>query len=153
MEEVGSYQQFKTNLGFEKEKQLLFDGLYSKKGKIVNRDHCEGWDLVVEWDGKQHTIEEKARRGDFDDILVEVVQDQDKGFPGWIYYSQAHYLVYGIFGEKERVYILPMKKFRDWFDFAKLGFEKKVSKKGYGTSINHVVPLAYIPPELIRRIY
>lgn len=148
------YNQFKNNLSLEQDKQSFFNNLYKKLGyEVVNRNHCKEYDLVLSKAGKEYTVEEKARRGNFNDILVETIQDEEKNYPGWIYYTKADYIVYGIFGRDSKVYGLNCPEFKDWFAQAMLGFEKKISNKGYGKSTNYVVPISYIPPEIISRLY
>ena len=89
----------------------------------------------------------------WEDILVETMQDTETNHLGWIYYSKANFLIYGMFGDEIRVYRLRLKMFQDWFELCKNHFKTVKSNKGWGITENKVVPIHEIPTEIIKRLY
>ena len=144
---------FNNYLEYEKTKKEFFDKLYEDMGMtVISRKDCKEYDCILGYKNRRFTVEEKARMSVWGDILVETVQDTKTDKPGWIYYSKADFLVYGMFGEKTKVYRLRLKKFQEWFGLCIKHFKTKISKKGWGITENKVVPIPEIPTEIIARI-
>ena len=81
-------------------------------------------------------MEEKYRSTDYNDCLVETIQDTKTNSPGWLYYSEADYILYGI-GNK--IYCIDLPKLKGFIERNKDAFNKKISKKGWGITENIVV--------------
>lgn len=146
---------FDENISYEQSIRQLFDAIYKEKGwEVVNRNHKKGHDLTLRIDGREYKVEEKARRRVWSDLLIETIQDTETKAPGWIRYCDADLLIYGMFGrEGSRVYLLPVDKFRAWFEMMESGLQEQESKDGWGNTINLKVPIYSIPNELIREIH
>ena len=145
---------FEENVKFAQEKEDFFNKLYLEIGfEIISRKDCKYWDLILRQDDKTFTVEEKALRKTSDSLFVETIQDTETNTIGWIEYSKADFLIYGMFGDKIVVYRLPLQKFREWFKENIDDFKEIESKKGWGITINKIVPISYIPLDLIKQIY
>ena len=114
------------------------------------------WDKVVQIDGKTVTIEEKHRSQIRDDILIEIIQDTETKSPGWYEYCEADVIIYTMAKNEKslkptHVYWIDWPAFKEYFDKETLKyFNNIVSKKGWGTTINKVIPLPYIPRRICR---
>jgi len=101
---------------------------YSYKDKILNtlyKNKCnvkyiqvitdlqkqkQGIDKVLYFNnGKSITIDEKKRRRDYGDMLIETTKNVELNKKGWIYYTKADYIVYWIEGSRS-VYFINFKK-------------------------------------------
>lgn len=150
----GTMPTFDDYLKEEKKHQPFFDKLYSDMGlEIVDRKHGKFWDLKLKKDAYIFTVEEKARDKTWDDILVETIQDTKTNSLGWIYYSKADFLVYGMFGDQVYVYRLNMPNFKAWFEQNEHFYSQIISKKGWGETVNKPIPIKHIPNNIIKLIY
>ena len=125
---------------FENKTQKIFDDFYIKKGYQVKRIQGtanKDYDCEVQIDGKWYKIEEKFRSLDYNDCLVELVQDTETNSPGWIDYCKADYILYGV-GDK--IYCIDLPQLKDFVAKHKDKFNKKISKKGWGRTENLVIP-------------
>jgi len=145
---------FNENLTFEQKNKDMFNKIYRKLGfDIISRIDNKFYDAKLRYKTYIFTVEEKARREVWDDICVEILQDTNTNSAGWIDYSKADFLIYGMFGEQIYIYRLPLKDFRSWFKQNEDRFESKISKKGWGITENKIVPIKDIPTNLIKLIY
>ena len=97
----GMMPTFDDYLEFEKTKKEFFNKLYRELGcEIISRADCKDYDCKLRKGEYTFTIEEKARKKLWDDILVETIQDTESDNLGWIYYSKADFLVYGMFEDE-----------------------------------------------------
>lgn len=62
--------------------------------------------ILYFFDDRAILVEEKVRRKDYGDILIEVWSNWEKMKKGWIYTCKADYIVYFV-EESGRIYILP----------------------------------------------
>lgn len=68
----------------------------------------KGVDKIIYFkSGNTITIDEKKRRKDYGDILLELWKNKEKRKPGWLFYSQCDYIVYAIL-EANKIYLLPL---------------------------------------------
>jgi len=68
----------------------------------------KGIDKIIHFkDGKQITVDEKKRRKDYGDILIELQSNVEKKTLGWLYYSQCDYIVYAVM-PTGTIYLLPV---------------------------------------------
>jgi hypothetical protein len=145
---------FNDYLKEEARHQPFFDKLYRDMGlEIIDRKQNKFWDLKLKRDAFIFTVEEKARNRTWDDILIETIQDTKTNSLGWIYYSKADFLVYGMFGDKIYVYRLNMPNFKKWFESHEQFYSEIVSKKGWGETVNKPIPIKHIPNNIIKCIY
>ncbi len=110
--------EFKTDLKYSLDQRECewFDNFYHRvfpgiKDIEVVEDlvrQRKGIDKVISFNsGYQVTIDEKKRRKDYGDILIEIWSNYEKGKRGWLYYSECDYIVYAIM-PTQTVYLLPV---------------------------------------------
>lgn len=77
--------------------ELVTDTTLQKKGidKILHLNS-----------GQKVTIDEKKRRTDYSDILIELWSIYEHRIKGWLFTSHCHYIVYAIMPTR-KVYLLP----------------------------------------------
>lgn len=109
--------EFFTDLEYSLEERddEMFNSFYHRAfPNISDIKFCEdmqtqrkGIDKIICFkSGKSFTIDEKKRRVDFGDILLELWSVYEKQKRGWLYTSQCDYIVYAIMPSK-KVYLLP----------------------------------------------
>lgn len=137
----------------EKEQQPRMDAFYRLFWSCEpNRSGaCIEYDLELERFG---TVEEKFRFQQYNDILVEIVQDLQSFQRGWFYTSDADYLFYitVVNGWPVNLWRTRMPAFHAWcLDF----WAKKprqtaiISSQGKGVTLNLSIPKSEIPTELV----
>ena len=93
--------------------------------------------------GNTLTIDEKKRRRDYGDILLELWSNKERNTPGWLQYSQCDYIVYAILPAK-KVYLLPTlllqmawkNNKREWLT----AYPKTLANNGYYNTENIAIP-------------
>ena len=129
---------------FEKEKQKIFNEFYQENNwpykRIFGKENKK-YDCVILIDKRWIKIEEKFRSKDWPDFLVEIIQDTKTNSPGWIYYTQADWILYGI-GKK--IYRVEVQKLREFLKFYENELDVKISEKGWGTTENLVIPWSVV---------
>ena len=141
-----SNQQEITNF-FELERKKHFDfflPFYQEKNWIVHKDNIAGncptdWDVKLEvFAGQYILMDEKVRQGEFNDCLVEIIQDMRTGGMGWIF-GEKDYILYGSWENTEDVrpsslYLIKSKMLKEYVNNLD-GFVKTcISKKGWGNT-------------------
>ena len=150
---------------FERKAQGYLDEIYKSLGaEIVTRKGDTKRDVVLSYDGKEHKVEEKIRDVSISgkgDVAIEVLQamesPQAERFLGWFYTEGFDRLVYA-WCEKETGKPVKVLSF-DWARF-KLWLlnwlcKKKfigalVSCKGWGKTLNLLIPMRDIPEVLYK---
>lgn len=96
---------------------------------------------------KKCFIEVKCDTYASQNLYFETISNKNKNTPGCLLYSKAHFLFY-YFEKYKKLYILPMKKFREWFLKNKNNFTKKEvftksnnSNEIYYSSEGYIIPL------------
>lgn len=85
--------------------------------EYIQKNLCVDTILQID-DNESILIEEKFRRVDYGDLLVETKSCSNIGYEkeGWIYTSQADYLVYVVDSKNVfKIYIINMNKLKDFF--------------------------------------
>ena len=118
---------------------------YKELGMKVVRDiyddtKTNDYDVIVDWEGKRYSVDEKARQREYLDMLVEVMQCIRAGKIGWLY-KRVDKLFYASWARKEDVeptsaywIDVPMLK-----DFVADNWEQLpdvFSSRGYGLTFN-----------------
>lgn len=107
---------FKVDLEYslEERENEIFDNFYYRVFPGIKNIHFaedmktqrKGIDKVIIFkSGNFFTIDEKKRRKDYGDILLELWSVNDKK-RGWLYTTQCDYIVYAIMPTK-KIYLLP----------------------------------------------
>lgn len=126
---------------FEQANQWRFNQLYQKHDipyKRISGEDNKKYDCVILWEGEWIKIEEKYRSSDFNDLLVELIQDTETNDPGWIVYSEADYLIYGV---SQKFFIVDLPRLREFVKKHGSKFNQIVSEKGWGRTVNIAIPL------------
>ena len=117
-------------------------------------------DVILYSDNEKILVEHKFRKVEYNDILVEIVQDLKTNASGWLYECEADDLHYVICKEAEGnmrpiyFYDIKFKLFRNWL-FEWLMQNKghyRTSNKGWGITLNLAVPIKTIPNDLIKKL-
>lgn len=137
-------QTFEDHLSFEKKKhQEFFLPYYKSRGWEIIDDNIvsnrtTSWDVRVKNDIGVITIDEKARTGVWNDLLVEVLQDVETGNLGWVYKFKDYYL-YGMWEDEikpEKLYWIDANKLKEFVGENFMKFldnnEYNISEKGWG---------------------
>lgn len=140
-------QEIDDNFNLERKKHFEFYLPYyqGKNWQVVedniNSNHKNDWDVKLEvFAGEYVYADEKVLRKEWDDFLVEIIQDMETGSLGW-FFSKKDWVLYGSWDNIEEIYPLSlykvkMKELRDYV-FRLEGFIKIcISKKGWGNTWN-----------------
>ena len=117
------YNDFQTDLHYSLDlsDEKLLDEFYMTKfpfaqsvetvsygANKINRELQEkGVDKIIRCsNGNVFTIDEKKRRKDYGDILIELWKNKEQHKLGWLFYSQCDYIVYAVIGA-DKIYLLP----------------------------------------------
>ena len=144
----------------DKKASLFLDELYKQKGfEVIGKApdmKFDDYDKIIKFkDLITYKVEEKARNGNYGDVLIEIMEDLKSGDLGWIYQTKAERLIYCIYSDKadekpQEVYVFKVEELKNYlFENAKELFNKaNISDKGYGLTLN-----VFLPKELGKRIY
>ena len=125
---------------FEKKNQKFFDDYYKKKGwkfkRIIGKEN-KRFNSLIEIDGKFWRFEEKVRSTDYNDLLVELVQDIATKSPGWLYYTEADYILYSM---PSSFYVVTFGKLKSHIKNNGSDYDFIISKKGWGETVNIAIP-------------
>jgi len=125
---------------FEKEKQKIFNDFYKKNNwgvKRITGKENKNYDCLIRKDGIWYKIEEKYRSNNWKDLAVETIQDIKTNSPGWLYYTKAQYLFYGM---DEIIYAIDIEKLRNFIKNNSEKFDTFISEKGWGITKNIIIP-------------
>lgn len=156
MSEYGEFQ------ALEERWQPWMDELYGRLGfTVVSRQGNRRRDLVLSFNGTQYRVEEKYRDGIYDDLLIEFVQDMASQNWGWYYAEQMDRLVVPMHPDKQTepkvVYSANWPELKRWLQKDYLPHttwpKAMISPRGYGITLNILVPLRKIPDGLVKCIY
>ena len=142
-----SQEELKNNFDLERKKHFEFYlPFYQEKNWQLVEDNINSgkkndWDVKLEtFVGQYATIDEKVREGEFDDLLIEVVQDMITGNLGW-FFSKKDWILYGSWQDIESIYpsslyLVKSEELKNYI--CRLdGFIKTcISKKGWGITWN-----------------
>ena len=109
---------FKADLEYslEAREDELFNNLYYRAVPGIEKiefaedmaTQRNGIDKILHFkSGYKVTIDEKKRRVDYGDILLELWSVYEKKKRGWLYYCKCDYIVYAVMPSK-KVYLLPV---------------------------------------------
>ena len=104
----------------------------------------KGIDKIIYFsNGNAISIDEKKRRKDYGDILLEIWKNKEQKKPGWLFYSQCDYIVYAILGAN-KIYLLPVLLLQmAWKNNGKewLGkYDLKIANNGSYDTVNIAIP-------------
>ena len=137
---------------FELEKKKHFEFFipyYNEKNWIIHRDNinsdCKNdWDVRLEvFAGEYVCVDEKVRIGEYNDLLLELIQDIETGNLGW-FYSKKDWILYGSWSNIESIspsslYIVKANKLKEYINTLDGFIKTCISKKGWGNTWNIVL--------------
>lgn len=124
---------------FERQTRKVFDEYYKERDFGVKRiigEANKDFDCEVNLGGKWYKVEEKYRSHDYNDCLVETMQDTETQAPGWLYYTKADYIMYGV---ANKIYCIDLPGLKKFITKNKDNLNKKISSKGWGRTENVVI--------------
>ena len=111
---------FKDSLDFEQKCRGRLDSIYMTYfGELKNIEvikdrqlQFKGHDIHLIYEDKKWIIDEKVRRRDYSDILIEYLSNKQTGRKGWIYDNESDFLAYlfPTFG----FWLLDTQKIKSW---------------------------------------
>jgi len=135
----------------EKQSQLILDTFYINKNWKFDRSvACKKYDLLI----NNVYVEEKFRYEDYDDFLIEIIQDVITRNAGWYYTTEPGWLFYIV--KDEYLYTVIWSRFKEWFiNELKNGtkFKPVISIQGFGYTINLAIKWDDIPENLYKLFY
>lgn len=158
-----NYSETAKNILKDVYKKMSFEGrfVFVNKGEkykslgsdLIQKQLCV--DTVAQIsDCESILVEEKFRRHDYGDLLIETASCTVPGREkeGWIYTSQADFLVYVIDGKFEvKIYIIDMKKLRNFYLYNTAKYPRKRTEQINKTEFV-LVPFEDIKKEVGYRI-
>jgi hypothetical protein len=96
-------------------------------------------------------VEVKVRRSQWLDILLEIWSNEERRVPGWLFKSQADYLLYGFLSSNRVKYLFfDFEKLRQWWEENKSRSWESVRAKNKGyTTVSVAIPLEEIKPIIL----
>lgn len=115
---------FDTDNAYSQSKDITdkLDNYYRGKFKNIVRiervydkeRQLKGIDVVIHFlNGHSINIDEKIRRGEWNDIVIEVYSDKNKKKKGWIFGKHTDYICY--YFESGRLYLFPYLLLQSYF--------------------------------------
>jgi hypothetical protein len=145
-----SQEEIKTYFNLERKKHFDFFLPYyiSCNWQVIedniNSDHKNDWDVKLEtFAGQFVLVDEKVRKGEHSDFLLEVIQDIKTGALGW-FFSKHDWILYGSWDDLESVYptslyLIKSKELEEYV-LGLNGFIKTcISKRGWGNTWNIIL--------------
>jgi len=132
----------------EKQSQTILDDFYVRNNWKFDRSvACKQYDLII----NNVLIEEKFRYENYNDFLIELLQDVITCNLGWYYKTGANYLFYIV--KDEYLYSLNWLKFKEWFigELKKgIWFKPIISAQGFGYTMNLAIKWDDIPKDFYK---
>lgn len=144
-----SQEEVNQNFNWERKKHEFFLSLYAEKNWIVHKDNITAelksdWDVKLEvFASKYKLADEKARQGDHNDCLIEIVQDMKTGKMGWLF-GEKDWIFYGSWIDLESfypssLYLIEAEKLKEYINSLEGFIKTCISKKGWGNTWNLVL--------------
>ena len=147
---MNNKEEIDNNFEFERKKHFdFFLPYYQEQNWQVLEDNINGnvpisWDIKLEvFAGEYKLVDENAREGEFNDFLMEIIQDIKTGKLGW-YFGEKDWILYGSWLDIESIYpsslyLIKAKELK-YYICTLDGFIKTcISKKGWGNTWNIVL--------------
>lgn len=146
-----SRKEFEEELEWEKKKHPFFMRYYYLKGYEVLEDWVDKgnhpYDVKVKTPtGEIKFIDEKARKKDYGDCLIEILQCLRKGRKGWLHTEEVTEVLYASWTDQESFepnsfYSIDRKKLLDYVcnNYLKLK-DNPLVQSGFGLTANKISP-------------
>lgn len=145
-----SQEETNKNFSIERKKHLDFYlPFYKNKNWIVAEDNIDGdkpisWDVKLEvFAGQYKLVDEKVLTSEWDDCLVEIIQDMRIKSWGWLF-GDKDWVLYGSWAvlDAERpssLYLVKMPELRNYIFSLKGIIKTAISHKGWGITWNIIL--------------
>jgi hypothetical protein len=155
---MGDQQDIKDRFSFERKKHFdFFLPFYREKNWQVLEDnidseHKNDWDVRLEiFAGEVVLVDEKALRREWDNFLVEIIQDMKTGNLGW-HFSKKDWILYGSWDNNEKkyptsLYLVKAKELKEHIEAIDGSVNTCISKSGWGITWNMTLEW----PELLNK--
>lgn len=147
---MSTYKEECNNERIAQEKILPY--YQEKLGFVPDRStSCKEFDFAFSKNNTIYTVEEKFRKQDYGDFLIEIMQDIASANLGWFYKTKADFIFYIV--DMRYLYIVKWPKFKHWFsnNYRKSGYKLTKSNEGFGATINMAIEWAKIPSNLYEK--
>jgi len=131
----------------EKESQIIANEFYEISNWQYDRTlSCKEYDLLIEG----YKIEEKFRYIDYNDFLIEIVQDVITQNMGWYYKTTCDRVFYWVCDTK--LYTVNWPALKKWLkdEYKTVKYKGVISADGYGLTINISISWHDIPAHLYK---
>ena len=141
---MNNMETFADFASFEKQKhEEFFLPYYRDRGWEILQDNLgrnTDWDVKLLVNGKEQTIDEKARQKEYGDFLVEIVQDLKTGNRGWVFKPKDFYFYASWVNngkEPQSFYAINSSMLQQFVigNWKKLVPKMELSEKGWGTTL------------------
>jgi hypothetical protein len=145
-----SQEEINDNFSFERKKHFDFFLPYYQERNWqvfqdnINSNHKNDWDVKLEvFAGQFVLVDEKAIRKEWNDLLVEIIQDLETGNLGW-FYSKKDWILYGSWGNIENtyptsLYMIKSKELKEYINSLDGFIKTCISKKGWGITYSLIL--------------
>jgi len=135
---------------FEEERKrhlTFFLPYYKEKNWQVIQDNITNskqitWDVKLEiFTGKYVLVDEKVRNGEFNDFLLELIQDIKTGNLGW-FFGIKDWVLYGSWLNSDypsSLYLIKIKELREYIYNLSGLFKTRISSRGWGITWNLIL--------------
>ena len=145
----GNLRKIKDYFDFEKKKHFeFFLPFYQQKNWQLVEDNIDSnqkndWDVKLEIKaGIYRTIDEKARKKDYNDCLVEIMQDMETGGLGW-FYGKKDWILYGSWKEEtiypSSLYLISSERLKKYILSIRGIISTNVAPDGWGITWNIIL--------------
>ena len=147
---MNNQQEIKTYFDLERKKHFdFFLPYYQERNWLViedniNSDNKNDWDVKLEISaGNYVLIDEKVRKGEFNDCLIEIIQDIKTGKIGW-FFSKKDWVLYGSWADLESIYptslyVIQSHRLKEYINSLDGFIKTCISKKGWGNTWNLIL--------------
>jgi len=140
-------EETEKNFNIERKKHFEFYlPFYQEKNWIVVNDNIDGnkpisWDVEIEvFAGQFKKVDEKVLTHEWNNCLIEIIQDMETGSLGW-FFGEKDWVLYGSWNDLEEIYpsslyLISMNRLKPHIYGLKKMIPTVVSHKGWGITWN-----------------
>ena len=145
-----SKEETKKYFDLERKKHFdFFIPYYKEKHWLMSKDNIDGntpisWDVRLEvFASKFKLVDEKVRKGDYGDCLIELIQDLKTGKLGW-FFGEKDWVLYGSWTDTSAtrpssLYLIRMIQLREYIYSLNGILQTAISHKGWGITWNIIL--------------
>ena len=156
---MNQYKVVTENFVFENRMNTYMEQYYTSKNWEYNWGESDKTrDVELKLGDRTWSAELKYRTVDYQDIIIELIQDVTTNDPGWYYHCEADQLHYIVSSNNKPQYFwnITWSKFKDWFTEYLTEHKRGtyiMAPGGYGLSLNIAINPEQLDKEWSRKIY